>query len=161
MIAVGRVALMRHFKNVEAELRFGVSEGILLVPDGVTVLFLKFGIEHGHGAIRSETMAIIVRGIMSERADSESVLVQIFRVAKQSLHKISAPHIVSKVAEKMASVRVIAHVLDDRPAIGVGLRFAQLLFGGTRKTGQQQRLDVRLPQGIDDRLVRKNRESSG
>src|SRR5580704_13315934 len=161
MIAVGRVALMCHLKDVEAELRFSVSERILLVPNRVTVLFFKFGIEKWHGAICSEAMAIIVRGIMGQCADSECVLVEVFSVAEQNLHKIPASHVVRKVAEEMASIGVIAHVLDDRAAIGIGLRLAQLLFGGTRKTSQQERLDVRLPNGIDDRFVGENRVGTG
>src|SRR5580704_15984283 len=161
MIAVRRVALVCHLKDVEAELRFSVSERILLIPNRITILFLKFGIEKRHGAICSEAMAIIVGSIMSQCADSECVLVEVFSVAKQSLHKISASHVVRKVAEEMASVRVIAHVLDDRAAVGIGLRLAQLLFRGTRKTSQQERLDVRLPNGIDDRFVGENRVGTG
>ncbi len=61
----------------------------------------------------------------------------------------------------MAAVWIVAHVLDDEPAVGIRLRLAQLLFGGTRKTGQQERLDVRLPDCIDDGFVGEYRISVG
>ena len=69
-------------------------------------------------------MAVVVGGIMSQRADGEGVFVEVLRIMQQGLHEVSAPHVVGQIAEKMAAVRVIAHVLNDRATVGVGLRFA-------------------------------------
>ncbi len=64
MIAVRRVALVRHFEDVEAKLRFSVSERILLVRNSIAIFFLKSGVEERYGAICGEAMAVVVGRIM-------------------------------------------------------------------------------------------------
>src|SRR5580700_11384842 len=130
-----------------------MSQRILLVRNSVAVFFFEFGIEKRNGAIGGDAMAVIVGGVVGQRADRECEFVQVLCIAKQSLHKISASHVVRQVAEKMAAVWVIAHVLDDRAAVGIGLRLTQLLFSGSRKTGEQKRLDMCFPNRIDDGFV--------
>src|SRR5882724_6749074 len=62
-----------------------------------------------------------------------------------------------EVAKEGASVRIVAHVLNDRASIGIGLRTAQIFFGSLWKFLEKQWLDVILPGGIDDGFVRKDR----
>ena len=78
-------------------------------------------------------MAIVVRGIVRQRAGGESVFVEIFGVSQQRQDEIAAADVVREVAEKRAAVRVVPHVLNDGSAIGVGLGPAQILLGCTRK----------------------------
>src|SRR5579863_3597359 len=61
----------------------------------------------------------------------------------------------------MAAVRIIAHVLNDRAAVGVSLRLAELCFGRAWKTREKKRLDVRLPSCINDGFVCKHGVGAG
>src|SRR5713226_8306437 len=90
---------------------------------------------------------------MGERAHAESVLIEIFRVSQQSQDEIAAANVMCEVAKKGAAVWVVAHILNDGAAVGVGLCPAQILLGRLREFLQQQRPDVRLPSRIDDGLM--------
>ncbi len=58
-----------------------------------------------------------------------------------------------QVAEEKTSVRVISHVLNDRPAIGVAVRFLELFGRRSGKALLQQRADVGVPGDVDDRFM--------
>ena len=62
-------------------------------------------------------VAVVVRGVVRERAERKSVAVKVLGIAQQGQDKVSAPHVVRQVAEEMTSVRVITHVLDNGAAI--------------------------------------------
>src|SRR2546430_5858075 len=101
----------------------------------------------------AQAVTVVVRGAVRERTDGESVLVYIFGVSQQSLDEVTTADVMREVAEKGAAVWVVAHILNDGAAIGVGLCPAQILLGGLREFLQQQRPDVRLPSRIDDGLM--------
>jgi hypothetical protein len=63
----------------------------------------------------------------------------------------------SEVAEILAAERVVAHVLNQRTAVGEGMRFFQIIRGSAGESLAEQRSDVILPQQIDDLFVRQYR----
>src|SRR5690348_9639738 len=62
-----------------------------------------------------------------------------------------------QIAEELAAVRVIAHVLNNGATIGKAVRLAQLFGSGIRKTLQEQGLETCVPRRINDGFMRKDR----
>src|SRR5579872_1117634 len=58
--------------------------------------------------------------------------------------EVSAPHIVRQVAEEKTSMRIVAHVLNNRSAVSIAMCFFQLFCRGIRKTLQQEGAYVRV-----------------
>ncbi len=106
--------------------------------------------------VHSDGVAVIVRGVVSERAQGKRVFIERSGIAEQGQDEIAAADVVQEVAEEMAVVRVIAEVLNDGAAVGVSFGFAQLVGCGVGKAREKQRLDRRLPRGIDNGFVREN-----
>ena len=61
-----------------------------------------------------------------------------------------------QVAEFRAAERIVAEVLDDGAAIGVGMRFFDLVFRQSRISLEQKRADLVGPEQVHDLLVRQN-----
>ena len=78
-------------------------------------------------------MADIIGRIMRQRAQSERVFVQILRLRDLIQNEIAAADIMHQVAEQMAAERVITHVLNNGAAIGIRVRFAQIVVGSVRE----------------------------
>ena len=123
------IAPLRHLQNVKAKFGAYVCERIILVSDGVAEFLFQIWIQDRNGSIRGDAMAIVVGGVVRQRAEREGVVVDVLGVVQQSTDEISAADIVGEVTEKMTPVRVVAHVLDDGAAIGEGLRGVQFLIG--------------------------------
>jgi hypothetical protein len=51
---------------------------------------------------------------------------------------------------------IVAHVLNDGPSIGIGMGLEQLLRRRVGESAQEYRLNVFLPGGIDNSLMRKD-----
>src|SRR5438874_1726465 len=64
-----------------------------------------------------------------------------------------------QVAEKNASVRVVAHILDNGAPVSKAMGFAQIVGIGVGETFEEHRFDARVPGGVDDRFMRKHRIS--
>src|SRR5579864_672237 len=101
-------------------------------------------------------MAGDIRGIVRECPQSESVLIRILALQQQLPNEITAAYIVHQVAEFHAAKGIVAEVLDDRTAIGIAVRFLELLFGERWESLKKQWAELIGPQQVDDFLVRKN-----
>ena len=156
VIAVRSVAFPRDFENVKTKFRLHVRKLVVLKQNAVAVFLPQPRIQNRNGSVGADAMTVVVRGVVRERADGESVLGYIFCVSQQRLDEITAADVMREVAEKRAAVRVVAHILNDGSAISVGLRPAQILLGCRREFFQEERLDVHLPSGIDDGLMRED-----
>jgi len=133
-----------------------VRELVVLIRNAVAVFLPQPRIQNRNGSVGAEAVTIVVRGVMRERADGESVLGDIFGVSQQRLDEIAAADVMREVAEKRAAVGVVAHILNDGSAVSVGLRPAEIFLGCLWELFQEERLDVRLPSRIDDGLMRKD-----
>lgn len=101
-------------------------------------------------------MPVIVRGIVSESAQRKRVAIDVFGIAEKSQDKISASHVMCQVAEEKTPVRVVPHVLDDGPTVGIAVCFFDFRCCRTGKTLQEQGAYVGAPYAVHDRFVRKN-----
>src|SRR6202789_712016 len=70
--------------------------------------------------------------------------------------EISGAHVLLEVAEIFIAEGVVAHILHERSAIGVGVGFFQLLIGEAREARFQHGLTAAIPEQIDDLLVSEN-----
>ncbi len=66
-------------------------------------------------------MSADVRRIVRERSQCECVLVDVGRLRDQRLNEVSAADVMDQIAEEPVPERVVTHVLDQRPTIGVGV----------------------------------------
>jgi hypothetical protein len=62
-----------------------------------------------------------------------------------------------QIAKELLPERVVAHVLDERPAICISMCLAQLFFCGSGESGKQQRSYGIVPSEIDELFVGENR----
>ena len=90
---------MRDFENIEAELGLQVGDGIFGVGDDVAVFAAQVRIENRDGAIHGDGVAVVVGGVVSERAEREGVFVEILGVAEKRADKIGGTNVVDDVAE--------------------------------------------------------------
>jgi hypothetical protein len=63
---------------------------------------------------------------------------------------------VREVAEIFIAEGVVAHILHERSAIGVGVGFFQFLIGEAGEARFQHGLNAAIPEQIDDLLVGEN-----
>ncbi len=116
----------------------------------------KWRIENGHGAIGADAVTLVVGGVMRESTEGKGVLVDILRVAEHGHNEIAAANVMSEITEKMAAVRIVAEVLYDGATIGIGLRGTQFFFGGVGIFCLEQWFQMRLPYGVNQRLMGEN-----
>jgi hypothetical protein len=72
-------------------------------------------------------MTVIVRDVMGQRSEGEGEFIGVLRLPDQRQHEIAAAKIVHQIAEQLASEWIVTHVLDDGPAIGIGVGFTELI----------------------------------
>src|SRR5258706_11779760 len=98
-----------------------MGELILFVSDAVPILLLQFGIQNRDRAIVANHMALAVGSLVSESAERKGVPIQFGGIFQQGDYKIAASYIVGQIAEEKTAMRVIAHVLNNAAAVGIGM----------------------------------------
>ena len=128
---------------------------VLRVEDGDTELGTQFGIRNGDGLVDGGVTRNVGR-VVRESAKGEGVFVDVFAFAQELDDKVSAANVVDKVAEFTITKRIVAEVLDDGTAIGVGVRIFDLVVCETGITGKQERPDFVDPKQIDNLFMSQN-----
>src|SRR6266404_2076526 len=132
------------------------NEFVICVENAVAIFLPQARIQNWNSSIDAEAVTVVVRGVVRKRAEGERVLNDVFGVPQQRKDEIAAADVMREVAEEGAAIWVVAHILNDRAAVSVGLRPAEILFGRLREFLPEERLDMRLPSSIDDGFVREN-----
>ena len=101
-------------------------------------------------------MPVDIRCVVCERAQGKCIPVDIVGILQHGNYEISAADVVQQVTEVFIAERIIAEVLDDAPAIRVGVRVIELIFRWLRKSLFQKRLDLVCPCEINDLFVREH-----
>src|SRR6266581_3160754 len=65
-----------------------------------------------------------------------------------------------EIAEILVAERVVTHVLDQRAAVGKGMRFLEILCARSWESFGKQRLNVVLPKKVDDLFMGEHRISA-
>ena len=76
VIILGRVMTFGDLENIKAELSLDVGEGVVFVRNVRAIFFLHFRVQQRYDDIGGKRMALIVGGVMGDRAESESVFVE-------------------------------------------------------------------------------------
>ena len=75
-------------------------------------------------------MPVIICRVMCQCPQRESIFIEIRRIPQQRLHEVTSAHVMQQIAEEVAAKRVVAQILNHRPAVGVRVRFLQLFSRG-------------------------------
>ena len=110
---------------------------------------------HRYGKVGGQRMPVGVADVMRKSSDGKRKLIGIAGVAEEIHDKIAGAHVMGKVAERHLAKGVVADVLDDAAAVGVGPGFFQLCLGQVRIAAEQQGNDGVVPGEVDQLLVRK------
>ena len=151
------ITILRHLHRVEPELGFQVRGLVLGIADGLAKLRPQLRILDRDRLVDRRVAGDVGR-IVRQGAQREGVLVGILALAQQFTNKVAAADVVHQVAEFPAAERVVAEVLDDGAAIGVGMRFLDLVFRESGISLQQERADLR-PSTAGRRFLRGSEPS--
>ena len=98
---------------------------------------------------------------MGERAEGEGVLIRVLRLADEVLYEDAGADVVQQVAHQLVAEGVVADVLNDGSAIGVGVGFPDLVRRDAGIAAAKQRDDVGFPGEVDDLLMREDGVGGG
>src|SRR5258706_16337559 len=98
--------------------------------------------------------------VMGDRAEGKRIFIQVPRFEEQCRQEIRAANIMEQITEKSAAERIISEILNDASAVCVAVCDSELIRCGTGEALKQDRLDVVVPERIDQRLVCKHRITS-
>src|SRR6478672_9797138 len=141
MKSLGGVPLLGNLYKIKPELGLYMGSVIIFISNNVAKLFLEPGELNGHGTV-DRGMTIRIRHVVRQCTQGKSHLVHVLRLANHFAHKVTATHVMDKVAEKFAASGVITHVLNQTAAVSISVRGAKLFDGSARKTLAQYFLDV-------------------
>ena len=130
----GGVAALGGLKDIESELRLGVGSRIVGIRYQLSEFPAQLRVEQRNGPVHGQRVAIIIGGIVRQRSQSESVLIEVLGFADQVEDKIAAPDVMRQIAEELAAERIIPQILNDAPSVGESVRFGQLVRGGRRES---------------------------
>src|SRR5664279_6540108 len=91
-------------------------------------------------------MSVDVGNVVGERSQRESVLIEVLRIVEHRQNEVTGADIVCEIAEDVIAEGIVANVLDDAAAVGIGMGFYQVLRRGIGESRQQQWLDLLVPE---------------
>ena len=113
---------------------------VVFIGDVVAELSLHSGIVHRYRTIY-RGMPVDIRCVVCERAQGKCIPVDIVGILQHGNFESTAD-LVRQVIEVFIAERIIAEVLDDAPAIRVGVRVIELILRCLNKSLFQKRLDL-------------------
>ena len=155
MEGLGGEAIARYLDYVEAELGANVGGVIVFVGDQVSIPGAELGEGIGDGGIDGG-MAGDVGGVVGQGSEGEGVLIDVpgfLGFGEHVGNEVSATHVMGQVAEEMVAEGVVADVLDEAAAVGIGVGGAHLVVGRAGKAREEHGAKLRFPEEIDDLLV--------
>ena len=94
-----------------------------------------------------------VADVVRERADSEGQLIGIVCAAKEVDDEVAGAHVVGEIGKEGIAERIVANVLNDTAAVGVGACLVKLRGGKAGIAAEEQGRDRLLPGEIDKLLM--------
>ncbi len=129
MVCPGQVTGPGHLDDIEGELHHDVRPRAVFIGDPVAVFLTQPGVHVRNRQVDRQAMSVVVRHIVRQRAQSESVFIDVTGVVEQGLDEIARPDIMSEITEQAAPERVVAHVLDDAAPVCISVCISQLRHG--------------------------------
>ena len=144
VVLLRRIAILCDLQGVESELRLQMRRGVLGIANGVAIFRAQLRIMERDRLV-DRRVAIDVRDIVRERAQRKGIFVGILAFSHQLQNKVPGADVMGQVAEVLVAEWVITQILNDRAAIGIGVRLPKLVFGKFRKALQQEGPDLARP----------------
>ena len=94
-----------------------------------------------------------IGGVVGQRAQGKGIVVAVAGLVYQVSHKIARADVVRQVGEQRVAKWIIAHVLDNGSAVGVGFGIKQFFGSGAGVTPFQGWHQTALPGRVDICLV--------
>jgi hypothetical protein len=157
----GREAVLGDVVDVEGELGADVLVRAFGVVDVGAVLGGERGELDADGGVDGLGVADGVAEVVGERADGEGDIVGVFGVAEEGADEVAGADVVEQVGEDRLAEGIVAEVLDDASAIGVGVGLAELGGSEVGVALEQQRLDGVGPGEVDDLFVGEDGVGAG
>ena len=157
----GGQAVMRDFVYVESELGLHM----LMLAFGVVYFRAIFGAELGEldsdGEVYGGGVSDGVSDVVGQGTDGEGELVGVGGVAKEIYDKVAGADVVGEVGVGDIAKGVVADVLDDAAAVGVGARLFELGRGEVGVAAEEEGDDGVFPGEVNELLVGEKRVSVG
>ena len=125
-VALGREAMLGDVVDVEGKLGADVLVLAFRVVDVGAVFGGELGERLADGEVDGIGMADGVAEVVGERADGEGDVVGVFGVAEERADEVAGADVVQQIGEERLAEGIVAEVLDDASAIGVGVGLAKL-----------------------------------
>ena len=125
-VSLGSEAVLGDLVDVEGELCADVLVLSLGEVDVGAVLRGEGGELGSDGEVDGFGVADGVAQVVGERADGKGNVVGGFGVAEEGADEVSGADVVQQVGEERLAEGIVAEVLDDASAVGVGAGFAEL-----------------------------------
>ena len=157
----GGEAMVGDFVDVKGELGLHVLVFAFGVGDAMPELVAKLGEFDGDGEVGGFGVADAVADVVGEGADGEGELVGVTGVAEEVDDEVAGADLVGEVGKELVAEGVVADVLDDAAAVGVGTGVLDLLGREVRVAALEKGNDGAIPGEIDELLVGEERVGVG
>jgi hypothetical protein len=135
--------------DVEGELGLDVLVFALGVADGLAVFCGELGKLDGDAEVGGFGVADGVADVVGKGADGEGELVGVAGVAEEGDDEVAGANVVGEVREVLVAEGVVADVLDDAAAVGVGAGFFELGGGDGGVAALEQGNDGGGPREVE------------
>jgi len=150
-----REAVVGDLVNVEGEFGLNVLMTPLGVVDDAAVFAGKGGEFNGDGEVCGLGVADGVADVVREGANGEGEFVWIFGEAEEVDDEISRTDVMGEIGEGLIAEWVIADVLNNAAAIGIGSGLFKIGGGEVGITAEEKGNDGIVPGKVDELLVRE------
>ena len=127
MILLRGITILRDLHHVEPKLDLQVRGLVLGIPRRFAIFRSQLRI-FDSDCLVDRGVAGNVSRIVRERSQREGVLVDIPAFEQEFVDEVTAADVVRQIAELPVSERVVATILNDRAAIGIGVRLRDLVL---------------------------------
>ncbi len=155
MKGLGGESVAGYLNDVEPEFGTDVGGGVVGVGDDSTILRPELGEGFADSNVDGG-MSGEIGGVVREGAEGEGVFVDVVGLSQHGRDEIAAADVMHQIREEMVAEGVVADVLDEAAAVGVGVGGANLIVRRVGIAGEEHGAKLGLPEEIDDLLVGEN-----
>src|SRR5439155_1075335 len=111
-ICSGGVAALGGLKDIKCELGLAVGRLVVGIRHQLSELQAKLRVEQRNCPVNGHWMAIAIGGIVGQRSQRESILIEVLRVANEVEDEI-ASDVMCQITEELTAERIIPQILNN------------------------------------------------